>query len=71
MEELLKQLASEYIETQDRDKRIVVSRYVYGMHENPKSVRDMGFVQFLVNKIPISVAMALTDASEAGKSPIE
>lgn len=44
-------LASEYIETLERDKRIVAARYVAKFREKPNGGRDMGFVQFVESKL--------------------
>ena len=40
-------LASDYIDTLDRDKRIVAARYIVSLKESPKEVRDMGFLQYV------------------------
>lgn len=44
-------LASEYIETLDRDRRIVAARYIARLKEDPKVVSDMGFLQFVESKV--------------------
>ncbi len=44
-------LAAEYLETLERDKRIVAARYVARFRERPTTGRDMGFVQFVESKL--------------------
>ena len=43
--------ATEYIETLDRDKRIVAARYISKLKESPNTTRDMGFLQFVEMKL--------------------
>lgn len=43
-------LASEYIETLPRDKRIVAARYIARLKQNPIVVSDMGFLQYVESK---------------------
>ncbi len=47
----LYRLAAEYLETLERDKRIVAARYVAKFRDAPTSGRDMGFVQFVESKL--------------------
>ena len=43
----LKEQALLYVESLDRDKRIMGYRYVIKMLEHPKDESEMGFLQFL------------------------
>lgn len=49
--ETLYELAAEYINTLDRDKRVVAARYIARLRENPNKVSDMGFLQFVESKM--------------------
>ena len=51
--EYLYELATEYINTLDRDKRVVAARYIAYLRENPKDVSDMGFLQFVESKLGV------------------
>lgn len=44
-------LAGEFIETLERDKRIVAARYIVQLSSNPKGPSDMGFLQFVQSKL--------------------